>query len=224
VRTLLLTTLVLCSATVARAQEVPDLPQPQAQPRPNVVVPILGLALMAGGSFMTYQEATRESDGDPSCATLTGGCTWLGLGGGFMAQAGAAALGYWGWRMGEAAARDDRAAGATRDVSAAKIGGLVVGGAALAAIYAAAVYAGFGAFDCGQSSSRNAPLDEACLSRAKYKPTLVQLGATGALLLAIPAAGYGLGYDATAGARKSQALLLPTLVPGGGGLALTGGF
>jgi hypothetical protein len=207
---------VLCSSTAVRAQE-------SASPeRPSAIVPLLGGVVAAGGMYMTYRAAVRESDGDPDCATFGGGCTWMGIGGGALAQVGGAGIAYWAWKQGEADAREDRAAGRTKDVSSYKVGGLVVGGLGLAAFYGAAIYAGVGAFDCGRSQSSRSDVDYACLSRAKHTPTLVQLGATGALLLAVPFAGYGLGYEAAAGERR--ALILPTVIDGRGGLALVGRF
>jgi hypothetical protein len=188
--------------------------------RPNGVLPAVGGVVAAGGMFVMYRTAMLAKRRDPSCADFSGGCTRMGLGGGLLAQAGGATIAYWAWKLGEADARDD-GAGGYKDVSGYKLGGLLVGGVGLLAFYGAALYAGVGDLGCVEPGS---PPDKPCLSRAKYKPTLIQLGATGALALAAPFAGYGFGYATTeskAKARAGSAMLLPNVVPGGLGLSLT---
>jgi hypothetical protein len=211
----MLSLLALGSAATANAAE-----EAGPAPRPSAAIPVLGAAVAASGVMMTYAAAVKERDGDPSCATLSGDCTWVDLGGSVLAQIGGAAIAYWGWRLGEADARDDRAAGRVRSVDGYKIGGLVVGGLALAALDGAGLYAALGVFDCAKGRMT----DEACLSRAKYTPTLVELGATGVLLVVAPLAGYGLGYAKTAGEGRPAMVVVPMASATGGGLALAGRF
>ena len=215
---MLLSLLALGSATAAQAGE-----DARSAPRPSAAVPVLGGAVAAGGILLTYAAAMKERDSDPSCATFSGGCTWVELGGGALAQIGGAALAYWGWRLGEADARDDRAAGTPRSptsIDGYKLGGLIVGGIALVALDGAGLYGALGGLDC----LKGGVADEPCMSHAKYRPALVQLGATAVLLVVAPVAGYGLGYAKSADEARPAVALVPLTSATGGGLALAGRF
>jgi hypothetical protein len=209
-----------CWATGARAEEATT-----SSERPSPLWAGTGFALALGGMAVTYWTATELRDRNPDCSKLSGGCFWANAGGNLAAQGGGALVAFWAWRLGEAHAREDLAAGSSKDVNSYKVGGLVVGGAAALAFMGASFYASFASISCTNDVAGERQMDYGCASRKKYVPTLVQLGSSVVLLAAAPFAGYGFGYAyARDKGRGPRALLLPAPLPGGGGLTLLSRF
>jgi hypothetical protein len=205
--------LTLASAPTGSQQADPAPPQPA-----TALLPALGVALTAGGMAATYWTASEERDRNPDCARPSGGCYWVGVGGGLVGRVGAGLASYWGFTLGRAHAHRDLATGRTKSVLAYQVGGLVVG---VGAVVTDAVASGLAMTGCRSGGS----IDYACRSRKQYVPALISFGGQAALLLAGPTALYGFGYDNVAKhGRPRQAMLMPLPVDGGGGLALLSTF
>jgi hypothetical protein len=190
---------------------------------PSPLWPVLGVAVAGGGAALVYHQARQARTGDRTCLRLHGGCFWLGLAGSALEQVGGAAVAYWGWRLGERAfARDP-----TEDHRTMRNVGLVMGGAAVLAIFVGATYGAFAPFGCTQSAGTE-PLDYRCIGRAQYRAQLVALSAVPVLLVAAPLLTYALGYDAArrvAGDRRAlQWRLAPAVSVAGASVTLSGRF
>jgi hypothetical protein len=223
VRTVLAALITVATAgasSVAIAAASPGLAQEDAPAPPSAVWPVLGVAVAVGGGALVYRQARQARTGDPACMKVDGGCFWGGLGGTLLEEGGGAIVSYWGWRLGERAFALDR----NKDVSAMKVGGLVLGGAAFLATYVGVIYGAVAPIGCVDHD--RVEVDYKCVGPKQYTAQLIGLAATPVLLIAAPFAAYAFGYEGArrTASQRSSLVLGPISVPGGSGVALLGRF
>jgi hypothetical protein len=208
---------VLASAAGARADD-----QPRAAEAPSPLLPVAGVALAGLAVYLNLHVTNELAAGDESCIHPGGGCFLTTLAASPIELAAGGLLGYWGWRLGEHQAWLDHKEGRPpADTKALRTAGLVVGGAAILANVGINEYELFKTLSCHATTS---PEVASCFGGSLKTLGYVQTGAAALLVLAVPAVGYGLGYDHFGAERAPSATLVPTLLPGGGGLALVAAF
>jgi hypothetical protein len=191
---------------------------------PSAALLVGGVAVAAAGGALQYYAARHYAN------NADAGFGWVALdsAGGLVTQGGGALVALWGWRLGEHDFAVDLASGGPiKERRPIANTGLVLGGAALLASYAALVYADVGVVGCVHSP--NQTQFQSCARDRFMTLTTVELIADGVLLVAAPIAGYGFGYDSAArkAAERRTAMhfaFAPAFIPGGAGLTLRARF